>query len=178
MTASLPLNPLANPVPYEAALQLVRHISTMSTDLGYNFDYSGAVNLVPMNQTNSGVANSKRCVVNVAWDLDRCLDTTMDGFSTGITRYESTCFLNCYLWANENPTLQRGLLHADLHKYFFPLEQARWTLFNQNRERVVEELFIRALNIDLDFQIKPNIKVNVELLIRWGAVRDNLNWPR
>ncbi len=178
MTLPVPQAPLANSVPYEAAVQLARHISTITVNQGYNFDYTGKVNPVPMNQQNSGVANSKRVVVNVAWDLDRCLDSRYPDFTTGITTYESVCFLNCYLWANENPQQARAQLHSDLHRYFFPLDEARWTLFNENRERVVRELFIVALNIDLNFQIKPNIKVDVELLIRWGAVRDNLNWPR
>ena len=174
---------LPNPVPYEAVMQFVRHLTRIQQALG--FHYSIEANMAtnqPGNMETVNVNAQKNAVVNVSWDIDECLDAQPDLRVNGQANYRSTCFLNCYLFSNTNPHKARTDFHADLHRYFFNREDQsigfeNWTLKNPNGQKVVRELYVTRLNTVLTSEKKPMIQVDIEVTLWWAALNHDLNYP-
>ncbi len=170
-------------------MQLVRHLKRINKGLGFYHTVSGAE---ASNQSrsieNANVTADKPLFINVSWDIDECLDVQPGGRTNGLANYRSTCFLNCYLFENTNPHYARTTLHADLHKYFFNKQgdpgyvsgigDQNWTLYTENNQKVVHELYIARLNTNLTFEKKPIIQVDFELTLFWATLNSNLNYPR
>lgn len=180
---------LPNPIPYEAVQQLVRHLKKINKGLGFFNTVSDAeASNQPRSMENANVTADKPLFINVAWDIDECLDVQPDLRTNGITNYRSTCFLECYLFHNQNPHLARTQLHADLHRYFFNkpndpgyvpgIGNENWTLYTENKQKVVHELYISRLNTTVTYEKKPIIQVSFELTIWWAALNSNLCYPR
>ena len=181
---------LPNPVPLEAAIQLRRHLLNITVEAGYNNTIAKAeVNILPANVENSNVSSNKTVVVNTSWDLDTCLDQNVTTRTNGLTLYHSTVFLNCYLFNNSNDLSgqqgTRAKFHSDIVRYFWPGAGvansagvfAPWTLPNQNGQKVIREFYISKLNYDADFQKKPLIKLDFELMLYWAALVNDLYTP-
>ncbi len=184
MTVQLP-----NPVPYEAVQQMARHLMRINKGMGfYNTVTKAECSNESRSMENANVTADKPLYINIAWDIDECLDVQPQGRTNGLANYRSTCFLNCYLFENKNPHLARTQLHADLHRYFFNKQgdpgyavgigDQNWTLYTENMKPVVHDLYINRLNINLTFEKKPIIQVDVELTIFWATLNSNLTYPR
>jgi len=180
---------LNNPIPYEAAMQMVRHLKRINTALGFYYTVTDAnVSNQPQSFENANIGQNKGLFLNVNWDIDECLDVQPDTRTQGITNYRSTVFLNAYLFDNVNPHLARTRLHADLHRYFFNKPQTpnydkavgdnNWTLYNELGQAVVHELYITRLNTTLTLEKKPMIQVDFELAVYWAAINSDLSYPR
>ena len=184
MTVQLP-----NPVPYEAVQQLARHLKRINKGLGFYNTFTNAdVSNQPRSMENANISQDHPAFINISWDIDECLDVQPQGRTNGLANYRSTCFLNCYLFSNQNPHLVRTQLHADLHRYFFNKQgdpgyvkgigDQNWTLYTENNQKVVHELYITRLNTNLTFEKKPIIQVDFELTLFWATLNSNLNYPR
>lgn len=179
---------LPYPVPYVAVQELVRHFKRWSPELGMHFAFSDiTVSNIPKNFEEANISGAKTSYVNVAWDVEDCMDTQIDSRINGQTGYQSAVFLNAYLFDNKDPHLARTQFHADFHRYFFNRPQTpgynpaigdqNWTLKTANGNDVVRELYIRTLNTVLTNAKKPYIQVDVELVVYWAALNNDLNFP-
>ncbi len=180
---------LNNPIPYEAAMQMVRHLKRINTALGFYYTVGDAdVSNEPQSFEVSNIGPNKKLFINVNWDIDECLDTSPDQRTQGLTNYRSTVYLSAYLYDNVNPHLARTRLHSDLHRYFFNKPQTpsydpaigdnNWTLYNELNQAVVHELYINRLNISLTQMKKPMVQVDFELSVYWAAINSDLSYPR
>ncbi len=183
---------LPNPIPYELAISMARHLRNITHQNGFLTNITAAaVYLDPKNIPNAGISPIKNVTVNVSYDLDDNQDQS-PVMMPGVTNYHSTIFANFYFYcagtdysvAGNNPQWVRAAIQSDLHRYFFNFasqtDYGRYpgpennSLPNQNGQPLCRNLFIRRLNFNMDFQKKPIFQLDVEFNVRWAAVESNL----
>lgn len=172
---------LANPVPYEALVQMARHFRNIRKELGYNFTVTKAdVGPLPKSVTNANVGSNRALYINIDGDSMENQEYLGKG-ATDITTWNSSVFLHVFMCPGhgDTPQLMRAMFLADFHEYFFDRGgEERWTLFNENKQRVARYLSVVRENTDLSYQSTSIFKVDVELVVNWAAVKNDLYYPR